>query len=173
MPYTDDSDAFSQEINSFYNQYRIEKGLPLASPLECANRLANSIDWAGYTRHSDGEIVVDQFDIAVKGREECPELSNASFFLAIVRSPTTGPDTFGKIDNLTPNGVAGWSYFGVGRDNYRGGYRWSLVLVDPSGNNGGSGAQSNTDQVSAQGFQGSWDQAASTMYDIWGSHGGI
>jgi hypothetical protein len=173
MLYVDYSPEFSREMDNLYNQYRTKNGLSPASPLECANNLARNIDWNSYISGKSARVIEDQLDITAKGREECPELPNASFFIVIVQQPSINTEIFNEINSVTPNGVASWSHFGAGRIKYRDGFIWSLVLVDPSGNNGGSSAQSNTDQVSAQGFQGSWDQAASTMYDIWGSHGGI
>jgi hypothetical protein len=165
MPYTSDDDMFSQEMSSVYNLYRAENGMPPANPLECANRLANSINWVSYADIAS-EIVTDQYDITIKGREACPDLPNASFFLAVIQSSNTG--LFNRINELTPNGIASWSHFGSGRYKFRDSFMWSLVLVDPSGNNGGSSAQ-----IAAQSTQTSWDQAASNLYDIWGSHGGI
>jgi hypothetical protein len=166
-PYVDDSVAFSNEIGDIYNQYRAQKGYPQASPLECAMRLANEVSWSAYIKEGSDRIVTDQSGITAKGRAECPELKDASFFLAIVRSPTTGGGIFGMIDSVTPNGLSGWSHFGAKRADFLYEFEWALVLVDPNGNNGGQPASDSND---AQDF---WDQAALVGSTSWGSSVGI
>jgi hypothetical protein len=88
--------------------------------------------------------VTQQHDIVARGREVCSEFPNASFFIAVVKALFTDDETFGEIDSLVPNGFGGWSHFGIGRINHQDGdFDWSLVLVDPSGNNSESTAKDN------------------------------